>query len=53
MVLHGTSLVGGFPGGWAGRAFFRHKTLKHSFTVMLIVATAANAGFAIWWFLLR
>lgn len=53
MVLHGTSLVGGFPGGWAGRSFFRHKTLHQSFTVVLIVATALNAGFAIWWFLLR
>lgn len=48
LVLHGMALVGGFPGGWAGRAVFRHKTLHTSFTVVLIVATILNAAFAIW-----
>jgi uncharacterized membrane protein YsdA (DUF1294 family) len=28
VVLHGLALLGGFPGGWAGRSVFRHKTKK-------------------------
>src|SRR5688572_18953596 len=38
-VLHGMSLAGGFPGGWAGRFAFRHKTRHTSFLVVLILAT--------------
>jgi len=39
IVLHGLALAGGFLGGWAGRYFFRHKTLKPVFTVVLTLST--------------
>ncbi len=50
LVLHGMALGGGFPGGWAGRAVFRHKTLHTSFTIVLVAATILNAAFALWLF---
>ena len=50
LVLHGMALAGGFLGGWAGRAVFRHKTLHTSFTVVLVLATILNAAFAVWLF---
>jgi len=39
IVLHGLALAGGFLGGWAGMVFFRHKTRKPIFTVLLAVST--------------
>lgn len=39
IVLHGLALAGGFFGGWLGRYFFRHKTLKPVFTVVLTLST--------------
>jgi len=51
-TLHGLALVGGFPGGWAGRALFRHKTRKGFFAFVLIVSTLAHAGLVYWLFLL-
>lgn len=48
IVLHLLSLAGGFPGGWAGRAVFRHKTQKRSFLVVLIVSTILHIGLLIW-----
>ena len=39
VVLHGLALLGGFLGSWLGRAIFRHKTRKTSFTVVLVIAT--------------
>lgn len=44
IVLHGLALLGGFPGGWLGRAVFRHKTRKPVFTVMLAVSTVIHLG---------
>jgi uncharacterized membrane protein YsdA (DUF1294 family) len=38
-VLHALALLGGFPGGWAGRAYFHHKTLHPSFLVVLTAST--------------
>jgi uncharacterized membrane protein YsdA (DUF1294 family) len=38
-VLHVLALAGGFAGGWAGRAIFRHKTRKAIFTLVLTIAT--------------
>jgi len=46
MVLHLLTLAGGFPGGWLGRLFFRHKTRKDAFLVILIVATVLHLGLA-------
>lgn len=39
IVLHGLALAGGFLGGWIGRYYFRHKTLKPIFTVILTLST--------------
>ena len=50
LVLHGMALVGGFLGGWLGRAFFRHKTLHGAFLLVLIVSTVLHAGIALWLF---
>ena len=30
-TLHRLSLLGGWPGAWAGQKFFRHKTQKRGF----------------------
>jgi uncharacterized membrane protein YsdA (DUF1294 family) len=53
LVLHGLALMGGFPGGWAGRAVFRHKTRHIAFLVVLTVSTALWAGVLAWWFFVR
>ncbi len=42
VVLHGLALAGGFPGGWAGRSVFRHKTNKGFFVFVLAVSTAIH-----------
>jgi uncharacterized membrane protein YsdA (DUF1294 family) len=44
IVLHVLALLGGFPGGWVGRAVFRHKIRKVSFTIVLIVSTVIHVG---------
>jgi len=44
IVLHQLALLGGFPGGWLGRAVFRHKTRKVVFTVVLIISTLLHLG---------
>lgn len=44
VVLHALALSGGFPGGWAGRSMFRHKTNKGSFAFVLAVSTAIHLG---------
>jgi uncharacterized membrane protein YsdA (DUF1294 family) len=44
IVLHVLSLIGGFLGGWAGRAYFRHKTLHTSFLITLIISTLLHLG---------
>lgn len=51
VVFHWLALAGGFPGGWAGRSMFRHKTKKGSFVFVLAVSTAIHIGLAYWLFL--
>jgi uncharacterized membrane protein YsdA (DUF1294 family) len=51
IVLHGLALLGGFPGGWLGRAVFRHKTRKPAFIVVLIVSTVVHVAVIYWLFL--
>ena len=51
IVLHGLALAGGFPGGWAGRSVFRHKTKKGIFVFVLVVSTAIHLGLAYWLFI--
>jgi uncharacterized membrane protein YsdA (DUF1294 family) len=38
-VLHFLALIGGFLGGWIGRAVFRHKTRKVIFMIVLSIST--------------
>ena len=45
-VLHGLALLGGFPGGCAGRSVFRHKTKKVPFTLVLLLSTVIHLGLA-------
>ena len=42
LVFHALALAGGFPGGWAGRAVFRHKTRKTSFLIVLVISTVIH-----------
>jgi uncharacterized membrane protein YsdA (DUF1294 family) len=51
VVLHGLVLAGGFPGGWAGRSIFRHKTKKGIFVFVLAVSTALHLGLVYWLFI--
>jgi uncharacterized membrane protein YsdA (DUF1294 family) len=50
VVLHGLALAGGFFGGWAGRAVFRHKTQKGIVVFVLLVSTVLHAGLVYWLF---
>jgi len=43
-TLHWLAVLGGFPGGWAGRAAFRHKTLKPLFVLVLVISTLLHIG---------
>ena len=52
IVLHGLALAGGFLGGWAGMLFFRHKTRKPIFTIVLAVSTVIWI-FILYWYLFR
>lgn len=47
-VLHGLALAGGFPGGWAGRTTFRHKTRDRGFLIVLLLSTAIHLAIAVW-----
>ena len=51
VVLHGLVLAGGFPGGWAGRSVFRHKTKKGIFIFVLTVSTVIHLGLVYWLFI--
>jgi|WetSurMetagenome_2_1015567.scaffolds.fasta_scaffold233320_3 uncharacterized membrane protein YsdA (DUF1294 family) len=46
--LHGLALAGGFPGGWAGRAIFHHKTRKGFFVLVLVLSTMIHLGLGYW-----
>ena len=46
--LHLLALIGGFPGGWAGRSVFRHKTQKGIFMFVLIISTVIHLGLLFW-----
>ncbi len=48
IVLHGLALIGGFPGGWAGRAVFHHKTRKTQFALVLFMGTVLHIGLVYW-----
>lgn len=46
-VLHLLSLIGGVIGGWAGMLFFRHKTQKPEFRLVLIIASIMQVAVAL------
>lgn len=50
-LLHTLALLGGFPGGWAGRAVFRHKTRKRIFTYVLLISTVLHIALGTWIYL--
>jgi uncharacterized membrane protein YsdA (DUF1294 family) len=43
-LLHAMALAGGFPGGFAGRAAFHHKTRKPAFIWVLWISLAIHLG---------
>ena len=43
-TLLGLALVGGTAGAYAGRAWFRHKTRKESFSTLLLLICALQLG---------
>jgi uncharacterized membrane protein YsdA (DUF1294 family) len=47
-LLHGLALIGGVIGAWAGRAWFRHKTRKPVFLIVLVIASVLWAVIATW-----
>jgi uncharacterized membrane protein YsdA (DUF1294 family) len=50
VILHSMALAGGFPGGWAGRTIFRHKTQKGVFAFILAISTIGHMGLVYWLF---
>lgn len=50
-LLHALALLGGFMGGWLGRAVFRHKTRKRIFTVVLLASTILHLALIAWIYL--
>ena len=48
LTLHLLALLGGFPGGWAGRSIFRHKTQKGIFVFVLLVSALIFIGVSYW-----
>ncbi|NLL36023.1 MAG: DUF1294 domain-containing protein [Fretibacterium sp.] len=48
-VLHALALLGGFPGAWAGRTLFRHKTTKPVFGVIMILAALLHLSFCLFY----
>ena len=42
IVLHGMSLIGGFPGAFIGMYFFRHKTRKIQFLIVIAVSAVIH-----------
>ncbi len=41
-VLHGMALIGGFLGGFVGMYFFRHKTKKIQFLILIIISAVLH-----------
>jgi uncharacterized membrane protein YsdA (DUF1294 family) len=52
IILHLLAMLGGFPGGWLGMVFFRHKTnfRKHPwFVPILVVSTLGHGLLTYYW----
>lgn len=48
-TLHTIELLGGWPGGIAGRAILRHKSSKLSFRAVSWLIIAGHLGLIAWW----
>lgn len=48
IILHGLALAGGFLGGWLGRSYFRHKTRKPVFSVILVMSSILWSVILLW-----
>lgn len=46
-TLHRLAWLGGAPGGWLGRHWLRHKTLKRGFALRLALATTLHLVIAV------
>ncbi|MFT4769740.1 MAG: uncharacterized membrane protein YsdA (DUF1294 family)/cold shock CspA family protein [Glaciecola sp.] len=46
--LHLLSLIGGWPGGWIARHWFRHKTRKQPFRIVFWVTVVGNVAGLLW-----
>lgn len=55
VMLHGLAVVGGFAGGWAGRAVFNHKTNRDRYPEypMVLAASTILHVTIIWYLFLR
>ena len=49
-VLQIVTLIGGWPGAWAGRFIFHHKTRKPAFLIVLVISTILWIGIGDWYF---
>lgn len=47
-TLHLLALLGGWPGAWLARPFFRHKTAKQPFCALFYLTVAANIAVLCW-----
>jgi uncharacterized membrane protein YsdA (DUF1294 family) len=47
-TLHALALAGGFAGAWLGMRFFRHKTRKPAFLLVVLAAAALHAAAWAW-----
>ena len=47
LILHALALIGGVAGCWAGMLFFRHKTKKVEFRLLLVFATIVHGAIAL------
>ena len=47
--LHTLAFLGGWPGAMLGRNYFRHKTQKSEFKIMIWLAAGLHAALVVWY----
>lgn len=47
--LHAVAFLGGWPGAMLGRNYFRHKTQKNEFKIMLRLAAGVHVVLVLWY----